>query len=369
MDVRFGAALQQFASTVDIVDEAILDHFSSLLRVYLLHELPFNFYEILCEERVESGGSTENGLRTLRVFGGKKFGTAAVQKGSNNHTAYCYVENRPLWITAANGGALKDAEHYVNSWDRPDELLEKLPDYKSGNKFRIRTSIIQPLKDQDRACGVINVESKEHLVPNDFVRDELTLVADAVATMVLRFQAQKQSREGTIEAIEQLPAFVSGKRWTVTQPPKIFVASPDGGAREVVEAIREAVEAIADHEVVVWSDEKHNGTGESRRDMMKGLREARAAVCYLSDESKNRNNKYEYEDNPNVLFEAGIADGLRSVWDDLVLVPIREHEDRCTTPIPFDLQALTVLVVPRDNSGKLQARKFIEQLKERLTWE
>jgi hypothetical protein len=365
MSARFGAALKQFASTVDIVDETIMKEFANLLKVYLLDELPFNFYEILCDEPVESEGITEVGLRTISVSGGKAFVTAAVEGGRHNHTAYCYVKNNPLWITADNRGTLLDAKIYVDSWAQLERPVPDLPQYKSGNRFPIRTSIIQPIGDQDRPCGVINVESKDHLPASDFAREELTQVADAVSTMVLRLQAQKLSRAGTVEAIEQLPMLVTDKRWDLMQRPKIFVASPDRGEPSVVDAIRLVAGKIDGHEIVVWNDRKRSTTGESRQDMVRGLSQARAAVCYLSEKSKKGS---KYVDNPNVLFEAGIADGLRHLWKDLILIPVREHESNCETRIPFDIQALTVLEVPRSSNGILEKKKFRDELRQRLKW-
>jgi hypothetical protein len=367
VDLRFGAALKQFASTVDIVDEAIVDAFDGLMREYVVDRLKFSFYEILREEWLGSERDRERGLRTFHVFGGRWFSTSAVDQGKTNHTAYCYHVDRPLWITAANGDILRNAEPdgYVDSWSGESIPLPDLPAYKSGNDYAIKTSILQPLRDRDGPFGVLNLESTACLEVNEFAREELALVADAVASILFRFLAYRLSREGTADAIKQLPAFVAAERWPVTQRPKIFVAFAGDADEEVVDAIREVTEHVTGYEAAVWTDEKGDGTGVLRQDMLRDLCEARAAVCYLS-QPQSQGGKY--LDNPNVLFESGIAEGLRCVWKDFIVVPIRENEDRCEAGLPVDLQSLHALVVSRDSSGSLIKEDFQDRLRRRLNW-
>lgn len=367
--MRFGALLNQFASSVDIVDEATIDAFDGLMRDYVVDHLKFSFYEILREEWLGSEDKRKRGLRTFRVFGGRWFSTNPVDGGRNNHTAYCYYFDRPLWITAKNEGTLENAAdgEYLDTWSGKVKPLPKFPRYKSGNDHAIKTSIIQPLRDRDGPFGVINFESKDHLAVNDLAREELALVADAVSSILFRFLSQRVAGEGTAEAIKQLPTFVSAERWSVTQQPKIFVGFAKGADADVVKAILEVAGDVDGYEAAVWTDEKYNETGVIRQDMLQILREARAAICYLSQRPAD-DDRGKYVDNPNVLFEAGIAEGLRCVWDDFLLIPIREGEDSCDARLPVDLQPLRALVVDRDDDGSLIEDDFKNRLRQRLKW-
>ncbi len=353
----FGEALEDFASSIDIADERVLQDIGKMLKKYLLDELGFDFYEVLLERWIPGEEGPKRVLDTRLCKGGESFRHVPVNRGTTNQTAYCFVKDQPLWITSDNEEPLDEATRYIDSWS--DAPPGDLPEYKSGNRFRIKTSIIQPLKNGQGAFGVINVESRNLRICNPWAQQELELVAGGVAAIVERVESREASKDGTERSIERLGNFGSGKRWNPIKRPKLFVACSERADGDVVDTIKSYVAKHKDHDVVFW--QKHKGRGDIGQLMLERLRESRVIVCYLSEPVDGG----KYADNPNVLIEAGIAQGLNCAWDDVGVVVVREEDS--VTEIPFDLDGHDVLKVPRTTRGALSKGAFKEQLGERVT--
>jgi hypothetical protein len=353
---RFGVALHDFASAVDIADDDLKEELEDLLKKYLVEELGFNFYEVLLEEWENTKNGPRRVLSTLIVFEGGRFPNVPIGDGKSQ-TAYSFIKDRPLWITARDQGLLRKRKNqYVDSWAK--KSIPKIPQYKSGNRFNIRTSIIQPLKNKQGAFGVINVESEQHLVCNQWARRELELITKAVAAIVARHLVHEAARKGTSEAVQQLERFVSTTRWNVTRKPKLFVACSQDARDDVVDVVLKAAKKLDNYELVDWRERE--GDGEARQQMLQDLRQSRVVVCYLSEPTKDDL----YVDNANVLFEAGIAEGLKSAWSDVTLIPVRE--ERSVEEAPFYIYGLQVVPVPRTVNGALRVTEFKKRLGRQL---
>jgi hypothetical protein len=383
---RFGIALHDFASAVDIADDDLKERLEDLLEKYLVKELGFNFYEVLLEEWESTKNGPRRILGTRIVFKGGTFPHVPIGDGTTQQTTYSFFKDRPLWITARDRGLLKKRKNkYVDSWTK--KPIPKFPQYKSGNGFDIRTSIIQPLKNEQGAFGVINVESEQHLVCNQWAKHELELIAKAVAAIVGQHLAHTAMRKGTSEADKQLERFVSTTRWNVMKKPKIFVAYSANAREDVVKFVLKAAEKLDDYELANWPERE--GDGEARAQMVQDLRESRVIVCYLSEPAKSevepseedgadlpKGNAQErkgeiestvsksYVDNANVLFEAGIAQGLKEAWLDVTLIPIREEGSVEETP--FYVDGLQYVRVPRTARGTLNVTEFRKRLDRQL---
>lgn len=353
----FGAALNEFGAAVDIADDNVLEDVNALLAEYLVGELKFHFYEILVERWVRGKDGPERALTTLRVHEGKEFPNVVVGDGSSTQTAYSFVKDLPLWITATDGRLLKNASaKYIDSWG--SEPMRKLPKYRSGNGYKIRTSVIQPLRRNNEAFGVLNIESEEHLMCNQWAKHELGLVAEGVSAIVARSESHRITSRGTKDSVGRLGRFIGANRWKVLNKPRIFIACSEEERvrKDVVDAVKEVADTLVDHDVIFWQNRDEDG--EARRQMVEGLSESRIIICYLSEPGQDGS----YVDNPNVLFEAGVAEGLAKAWGDVKLVPIREKG----SAIPWDLGGLNLLQVPRDGKGKLKKTEFKTRLRQRL---
>jgi hypothetical protein len=354
---RFGAALEEFAAAVDIADKQVLDDVLGLLTTYLIDEVGLNFYEILLERWVVANDGPERVLGSIGEGEGRELSHIPIGDGNTSQTAYSFVRDRPLWITAHDQGLLKrNAVKQIDSWS--DTPSRGLPPYKSGNSFDIKTSIVQPLRNRLGAFGVINVESEKHLVCNQWAKEELKLIAGGVSSIVGRYVSNEFARGETKRSTEYLKECLKTDRWNIIQKPKLFMASSDCAREDVINAMRKAVTQLDDYELAFWRERQ--GGGEVRQRMLSDLRESRVVVCYLSEPADEGG----YEDNPNVLFEAGIADGLKCAWSDIALIPIREE---CSArKIPFDLNGFDMVLVPRLKNGTLNKREFSSRLLQQL---
>ncbi len=80
-----------------------------------------------------------------------------------------------------------------------------------------------------------------------------------------------------------------------------------------------------------------------------------------------------FEDNPNVLFEAGMFQMLHQLRDDPAdsevarWIPVREAEE-LTTDIPFDFAADRIVIVPRESdSGQVDPQALAGALRDAVS--
>ena len=110
--------------------------------------------------------------------------------------------------------------------------------------------------------------------------------------------------------------------------------------------------------VVYWEDVTE--AGNITHQVIRDINNSDFGICYFSQP----NSKGEFEDNANVLFEAGMMQALAhspnaqlEAW-----IPIREKESES---IPFDIASERILLVDR-KKGKLDKTCFRNALKERV---
>ncbi|MCG8047450.1 MAG: hypothetical protein N0C89_02265 [Candidatus Thiodiazotropha endolucinida] len=97
--------------------------------------------------------------------------------------------------------------------------------------------------------------------------------------------------------------------------------------------------------------------------LLNELGTCRYGVCYLSERIPDAQPAL-YQDNPNVVFEAGMLHGRSDAnspppasW-----IPIREKN---STDAPFDFASERMIIVPRQN-GRLQVSQFKTMFRNRL---
>lgn len=136
--------------------------------------------------------------------------------------------------------------------------------------------------------------------------------------------------------------------------PSIFLAASGRADPDVVHSIREVLEERADGrlKLVVWNEMDESGPISTH--IVNEISRARFGVCYLSESVQNPAPRGKrYQDNRNVLFEAGMLEALR-IDEDAPLVgwvPIRESVELAGDP-PFDIANLRMVFVPRAKRGR-----------------
>lgn len=352
MTTQFIRDLHQFALAVDIVSTELLQEVGKLLDDYFRKTLRTGTYEVRIE--APPGTDGERFLATLWSSDGKKY-TAPLHKADGSirgHTSYAVQFDKPLWITVADGSeSLLQATSYCEMWSGADDL----PAYRDWAGEPFLTSVIVPIGRP--ASGFLNLEFEQHLDLCSGAKAELLHVAKIIEIFCRSHDSHRAQLDNTHNAFQNLNAKI------IQSPllkPKLFLAFSSRADAEVVGAVKTILaERSADFDVVSW-DEMHE-SGNVNAQIADAISSAAFGVCYMS-EPAGANGRF--QDNPNVVFEAGMfhamnaADVGGTLW-----VPIREE---CSGPPPFDFAAERLLVVPRGKGGKLNKRALTANLRNRV---
>jgi hypothetical protein len=362
--MTFGEALLQFASSVDIVSNDVMQDVKYALESYL-KTLKFPFYEVLLlrEEWVKTRAGAQVQFRKLETYWTNpdhKSYKEPIKEGEDylGQTAYAFDRDLSLWITAEDGGLLSDGIKYVDSWSNRKDV----PKYQSGNPHPIRTSIMLPVKDENRVFGVFNVESTDVLHPQDIAKEEMERMAKALSLLVRLNNLYNISTAGTKQAVQALKEF-DAEETDIFEKPKLFVASAaraDNQVMGVIERVLRSDECSKLFDVTYWKVE--NQAGDVTQHIMQHIVGSNYAICYFSEPSGSDGR---YADNANVLFEAGMIHVLtyKSKGRPRKWIPIRESGSNA---IPFDFATQRVLIIDRHRDGTLNAHAFEDQLLKRV---
>ena len=283
-------------------------------------------------------------------------------------TAYAYDRQESLWIVSAPGETEQELKHcrpYQDQWHPERPLGDDFPAYKVATSEPIRTSIMLPLKDDaGRIFGVFNFETTDRLQITDLARRELKKLAYALAVAYQTNLATNANQARSSRALAALGTLLQSALPKLTKP-KIFLASSSRADPDVIEVVTEVLNSpVVDekYEIVYWKD--MNRPGNINQQLIDELCSCRYGICYLS-ERLDDDAAFPFQDNPNVVFEAGMLHG-RSDADSprpAEWIPIRE--DRSPTP-PFDIAAERMVIVPRDAEGNLLVEELQAELLDRL---
>jgi hypothetical protein len=355
----FGSYLRRFARTIDIVDENTFNEIKQLVTHYLQSELGAAYFTVGREERIN--GVT--GLRTMWSSERDEHSTTikSVDGSYSTQISVAFDRAAPLWIVSPNRAPLRNATKYVDLWS---DLSDVLPPYRPPINRDLRTSIVLPLhRGGGRVLGVIYFESTQYLEFTEATKTELELVADALAILIDLSQANRVQSSATKDVLSELREILHAGRFPKLAKPQIFVASSSQADQQVMAVVKQVLNEVKDKlAVVMWSDIAKAGTITVH--IVEEITKSRYGLCYFS-EPANSGGKKRYQDNPNVIFEAGMLHSLTNspVTVPEAWVPIREDD---SPPAPFDFAAERIAIVPREQDGKLIREEFKDQLRLRL---
>lgn len=112
---------------------------------------------------------------------------------------------------------------------------------------------------------------------------------------------------------------------------------------------------------VYWDESKEIGSLKDQ--IYSSIKACVFGVCYLSEKISGAEEQVlRFQDNPNVLFEAGMMQMLHELRKEPASapsrwIPIRE-DNKFTTPAPFDFATDRMIIVPRDENGHLKGDEF-----------
>jgi GAF domain len=349
----FGDYLRHFARSVDIVDEHTIDEVRDLVYAYVRDELEAAYFSLASEQTVDG----RVGLRTLWSTANEDHSTTIrTPEGSySSQISVAFGERKPLWIVNPDQRPLRQSREYVDQWSGVTDL----PSYQAPIDRDMRTSIILPLIHWSRVLGVICLESTSCLEITEVAKDELQLLADAVAILSELRQTNRAQVTGTRAALSDLKTVLSSTRFPRITKPQVFVAFSSQADDEVVGVIRQVLDEFGDVlRIVPWNKIEDSGSITLR--LIEEIARSTFGVCYFSEPVAGPDGHF--EDNPNVLFEAGMLHSLTNspVGTPSGWIPIREKQ---SPRIPFDFASERILLIDRNRDGELMEERFRTDLR------
>lgn len=399
----FGWNLLQFARSVDIVHQEVVDGMKELVTEYFMSKRGLDAC-YFCVHR--PGGSVrgtslereEETFKTVWTSGPvqdvKRFKEPDT-KESPNLRAFAYNEGRPLWVTveeeadssekAENGedqgtatATLKDPAggKLVDQWSESPQHDKELPSYVSLHDKPCRTLIALPLTHLQQKIGVLVLEFRRRIPCSPAAREEAELIRSALARILWLQDAVIAQIEGTRKALEELRVVVANSTSAV-DPPTVFFAFSSQADKTVTDTAKKVFRGKFSNVLRLVPWDEMSGTGQITDEIIAAIANCRYGICYLSeDKTETESDPGEttagdldgrYNDNPNVLIEAGMLQALgrsrgamTQAW-----VGIRETEDR-TGRMPFDFSVERMIEVERDEEGQVKVENFADALEKQI---
>jgi hypothetical protein len=239
-------------------------------------------------------------------------------------------------------------------WNYPEQHLG----------FVAYASIILVLRPPRGApFGFLNLEFDTHLSFQKRAQVELRALADAIGTLENLFRSRDHRIDRMTSELRHLNARSDrGVYWFPLERVKLFFAYPKSTDKEVLDVVRSVLKEFEDViERVDWSEDMHD-PGDVIKQIDARIMESTFGVCIFS-EQKGRTS---YQDNPNVLIEAGMMHAYEITVTSPMIgwIPVREGG---SSQIPFDFVTQRTIWIPRRSNGKLNKQEFRDTLKTRLT--
>jgi hypothetical protein len=338
MSETFGNRLKRFALSVDIVDDYIFRQAWDLVRQYIAQQLKPTYWALLIDSEVNNGP----GLLARECSEGSK---PSFSLREEDHyaglAAYSFAEGKPLWLVSPDKGPLDPEKPIQDHWSKANNL----PSFDRPNAG-IKTVVLVPIRQRGRTIGVLDLQSPEYNELTKRMTAELVLVAETLSVLLTLSEINKAQRDDTLEAIRLHSKALNEESWPPLTKPKIFVASSGKADEKVMGAIRGVLDEFREQlDVHYWK--KSSASGNINREILKQVKECQFGLCYFSEPMDDPESKYKYQDNINVVFEAGM---FQSQTDPAVTehpvswIPIREN---LSPPPPFDFAQERMIVVRR----------------------
>lgn len=352
----FGFYLRQFARSVDIVDERTIEEIRKLVYDYVRDELEIGFFTLTTSHSVNG----EPGLQSRwRTEGPPVTSTIRNPDGSySTQIAVAFDTGRPLWIVDPGQGPLQSCDTYSERWSNTTSL----PPYQSPVNRPMRTSIVVPLTNWGTVLGVIYLESTRYLEFTEVAAEELRLLADSLAILFELRGANEAQVTGTRDAVSELRDVLDDTTFPRLTKPQIFVATSARADDAVLGVVQVVLEEFADVLAPVHWD-LIDSSGSITLRLNEEISRSRFGLCYFSEPAKDA--PHSYQDNPNVLFEAGMLHALTNAptGQPRAWIPVREAD---SPDVPFDFAAERILVVPRTDDGALMQAGLRNSLRRRV---
>jgi hypothetical protein len=361
MSETFGHRLKQFSLAVDIVDEDMFKQVWELVRRYVSRDLELAYWALLVEGEVNKNP----GLQARECSNENKpaFSLKTAEGCYNGLAAYSFAEAKPLWIVSPDKQPLSPDMHLRDDWSG----TESLPHFHQSADVNIRTVILIPLRWKGRTFGVLDLQMSQYYELTNIAKVELELLADTLSELLVLSDTNQTQRAHTLQAIAMLRTVLQEESWPPLTKPQIFVASSDRADEVVMGTIHSVLDDFKDRlRIHYWKES--STSGNINVDILKQVKASRFGLCYFSELAEDAKGEFRYQDNPNVVFEAGMFQSLTNpaaTDDPTGWIPVREPHP-LSPPPPFDFAQQRMIIVQRLTDNRPNLDKLRADLKARI---
>ncbi len=362
----FGHHLRQFALSADFLSVTHYQRIQRAIADFLFDQLQAVTVGLFEPCEIDD----TDGLRL--VWSNPTFHVHETLKDENGYRrqlAFALGERRNLWVVSDNDNPLTEKNRGVDLWYERSENLP--PFFSSHDHPRTKTQVIFVVKNaHNRVNGVFLIEMSQKVLPTPALRSDLSTIADAVGLLKGLDSTTQEQQHSTRMAIRELERIKNRTHLETGARPALFFAYSAKSPRDVVKAIISVLEEFKDHVAVRDWSAMHD-PGDINVQVTEEILNARYGICYFSEEVQSvgpaptQSNEKSFQDNPNVLMEAGMlhmvtegAGGVGTGW-----IPVREE---VSPDVPFDIVSQRTIIVRRTKAGGLRKKAFREDLKKKL---
>jgi hypothetical protein len=363
----FAGQLLHFAQSVDIVDDNTFNGVRDLVYRYMQSELGARYFELMREQFSYDDDVRKTHLKTF-WSSSETFHFWDICRPGGEYTnivSMAFDRDKPVAIVSRARVSLERGKDCEDRWSHLDEPLP--PCRPVATNGSIHTVIGVPIHYR-RKLGIYYFETREYIDLSEIAKNELQLLASALGILLELWYVNQSQSDCTRGALGELGELLSLARFPRLARPHFFIGFSNRADRAVVGAIRTLMEEFADQlEFTDWSAIQESGNIATQ--ISREIGRSRFGICYLS-EPCSPGNGHAFQDNPNVIFEAGMLHRRTTLNESMAdsnapagWIPIRETD---SPPPPFDFSQERILHVPRSSSGELLEAALRDQLSRRV---
>jgi hypothetical protein len=363
----FAGQLLHFAQSVDIVDDSTFTTVRDLVYRYMQNELGAQYFELMREQF-----SVDDDVRTthLKTFWSSTetfhfWDVCRRGGGYTNVISMAFDRDKPVGIVSRTKVPLEKAADCEDRWSHLDGPLPPCRPAATGQS--VHTVIAVPIHYR-RKLGIYYFETREYIDLSEVAKNELRLLADALGILLELWYINQSQSDCTRGALGELGELLSLARFPRLARPHFFVGFSNRADPAVVAVIQTLLEGFADQlEFTDWSTIQESGNIATQ--INREIGRSRFGICYLSEPSAY-DTGHVYQDNPNVIFEAGMLhrrttlnESTSTINAPAGWIPIRESDSPAP---PFDFAHERIVYVPRNRDGEVLEAKLRDQLSRRI---
>jgi hypothetical protein len=359
MKEQFLQEMEQFAFSIDIVDEEIWRDIRKLIEGYLI-KLKISNFRLLVERPSKEGPSLVSEWKM--GDNDNNWGHRIMDDKRNyvGQVAFAYDKKKCLWVVGANKEALLETSRYNDCWNLTNHRDKEIPGSKANKD--IYTSIFIPLKFEFETSGIVCFESTDYLECTPAQKEVFETLA-RVIQLLYQLYATHRLRKSKTDLV--LSGIEVPEEVIIPKPKdQVFLAYPERADQDVIKAIKDLLSDKYEDKLDVIDWRENPEPGSISRRLVKDILKCEYGICYLS-EKPDDSPEVQFKDNPNVLIEAGMFYILsqkktRKNLKNWIL--IREKENLHSDKLPFDLKDFNIFFVNRE-TGSDGASEMLNQKK------